>query len=108
MKACKGVKSKAEAPSLSSWTLCLQAELISGGWHPLIPEQVGEDLERSDAVGQSIFVRKKADEKNRHAVKQEVNRRKMTMMLIISATMRYLVHSSSSKASGVSHRDGPS
>lgn len=61
MKACKGVKSKAEAPSLSSWTLCLQAELISGGWHPLIPEQVGEDLER--------------DEKNRHTVKQEVNRK---------------------------------
>lgn len=75
MKACKGVKSKAEAPSLSSWTLCLQAELISGGWHPLIPEQVGEDLERGDAVGQSVFVKKKADEKNRHAVKQEVNRK---------------------------------
>lgn len=69
----------------------------------MIPEQVGEDLERFDAVGQSIFVRKKADEKNRHAVKLEVNRRKMTMRLIISATVRYLLHH---KASRVSYRDG--
>lgn len=46
MNPCKGVKRKAEAPSLSGWTLYLQAELISGGWHPPFPEQVGEDLER--------------------------------------------------------------
>lgn len=44
----KGVKSKAEAPSLSSWTLCLQAELISGGLRPLSPEREQEDLERVD------------------------------------------------------------
>ncbi len=42
---------KAEAPSLSSWTLYLQAELVSGGWHPLFPEQEGEDLERFEARG---------------------------------------------------------
>lgn len=42
-------KRKAEAPFLSDWTLCLQAELVSGGWHPLFPEQVGEDLERDQA-----------------------------------------------------------
>lgn len=51
MNPCKGVKRKAEAPSLSSWTLYLQAGLISGGWHPWSPEQVGEDLQRDDAKG---------------------------------------------------------
>lgn len=45
-------KRKAEAPSRSCWTLCLQAELASGGWHPLFPEQVGQDLERNDVSGQ--------------------------------------------------------
>lgn len=57
----------------------------------MIPEQVGEDLERGDAVGQSIFVRKKADEKNRHAVETR-GQQKMKMKLIISATVRDLVH----------------
>lgn len=52
MNPCKEDKRKAETPSLSSWTLYLQAELVSGGWHPLFPEQVGEDLERDDARGQ--------------------------------------------------------
>lgn len=42
----KEEKRKAEAPFLSRWTLCLQAVLVSGGSHPLFPEQVGEHLER--------------------------------------------------------------
>lgn len=42
------LKSKAEAPFLSSWTLCLQAELISAGLRPLIPEREQEDLEKGD------------------------------------------------------------
>lgn len=51
LNECKGVKSKAEAPFLSSWTLCLQAELVSGGLRPLIPEQEQEDLEKGDDNG---------------------------------------------------------
>lgn len=51
LNECKGVKSKAEAPFLSSWTLCLQAELISGGLRPLIPEQEQEDLETPRGQG---------------------------------------------------------
>lgn len=50
MNPCKDDKRKAEAPSLSSWTLCLQAELVSAGWHPLFPEQVEEDLQRDYTV----------------------------------------------------------
>lgn len=50
MNPCKD-KRKGEAPSLSSWTLYLQAELVSAGWHPLFPEQVGEDLERDKVRG---------------------------------------------------------
>lgn len=46
----KEEKKKAGAPSLSSWTLCLQAALVFEGWHPSIPEQQEEeeegDLER--------------------------------------------------------------
>lgn len=48
MNPCKEDKRKAEAPSLSSWTLYLQAELVSAGWHPLFPEQVRDDLERDE------------------------------------------------------------
>lgn len=39
-------KQKAEAPFLSSWTLCLQVVLVSAGWHPLFPEQEEEGLRK--------------------------------------------------------------
>lgn len=45
-QSCKEKEKKRKAPFLSSWILCLQAELVFGGWHPLFPEQMGEDLEK--------------------------------------------------------------
>lgn len=53
MNSCKEDKRKAEAPSLSSWTLYLQAELVSGGWHPLFRGQVEEDLEKDGVKGRA-------------------------------------------------------
>lgn len=44
-RRCRGVNGEAEAPFLSSWTLCLQAVLIFGGWRPWCPGQVGENLD---------------------------------------------------------------
>lgn len=135
MNPCKGVKRKAEAPSLSSWTLYLQAELISGGWHPLFPERVGEDLERDDARGRQEKKRETAEsQKNRKCVKKqiqrvsmqwnkEVRRRRMLMMLIISLACKCktsaaslcvdsiklkLQESACSQSVQRSYRDGPS
>lgn len=83
-------KRKADAPSLSSWTLCLQAALVSGGWHPLFPEQVGGDLEKNDVSGHpqtaesplkrnSVKLipapRNRADSKSRHAVKRRCGKK---------------------------------
>lgn len=95
MNPCKGVKRKAEAPSLSSWTLYLQAGLISGGWHPWFPEQVGEDLQRDDAKGtprgedgdsrvrrtRAMLKRQRTQSAGMQRGKEV--RRKMLMMLII-------------------------
>lgn len=62
-------KEKAEAPSLSSWTLCLQAVLVSEGWHPSIPEQQEEE-EEEDLERHGEKYRKKID--GRKWAKQEV------------------------------------
>lgn len=90
MNSCKEEKRKAEAPFLSSWTLCLQAELVSAGWHPLFPEQVGEDLEGDEVKGTPAEEKgdcrweqckisdpptNKANPKRKHAVKQRCEKK---------------------------------